>query len=134
MIETYTRTMTHSNITKIQVALLEHRYGQSSGGSLVLALATSPLAGQLFQNGISMSGSPKLTATPIEAAAQYYSEFIENTPCHDATNVSNCLHDLPAQQVQKAMPKDWDSASFSFTAFAKNFTYVVFERTCRSMA
>ena len=37
--------------------------------------------------------------------------------------MSNCLHDLPAQQVQKAMPKDWDSASFSFTAFAKNFTY-----------
>ena len=95
----------------------------SNTGSLVLALATSPLAGQLFRNGISMSGSPKLTATPREAAAQYYSEFLANTPCHDATNVSNCLHDLPAQQVQKAMPKDWDSASFSFTAFAKNFTY-----------
>ena len=98
-------------------------YGQSSGGSLVLALATSPLAGKLFRNGISMSGSPKLSSTPKDAAAEYYSEFLANTPCHHAKNLSECLHDLPAEQVQSAMPKDWDSASFSFSAFSHNFTY-----------
>jgi len=78
-------------------------YGQSSGGSLVFALATSPLAGGLFRNAISMSGSPKLSETPTSAAKTYYSEFIANTPCDMEDNVSSCLHALSPETVQNAM-------------------------------
>lgn len=98
-------------------------YGQSSGGSLVLALSMSPLAGNLFRNGISMSGSPKLTATPEIAAKTYYSEFVANTPCKQEANLTACLYEMKPEDVQNAMPHDWDSASFSFAAFQENFTY-----------
>ena len=42
-------------------------YGQSSGGTMVLALLASPLADGLFSSAISMSGSPRLNSTRAEA-------------------------------------------------------------------
>ena len=56
-------------------------YGQSSGGSLVLALAVSPLAGGLFASGISMSGSPRLSATLKEASTVWHPEVVNATRC-----------------------------------------------------
>lgn len=117
-------------------------FGQSSGGSLVLALAGSPLAAAptsakstrsssndsrlLFQRGISMSGSPKMDTTWKEVSTTWHPEFLSNTPCDENeadASLRECLYNMSGKALQDAMPSDWDSASFSFGAFSDDFKY-----------
>eukprot|EP00940_MAST-03C_sp_MAST-3C-sp2_P000204 g204.t1 len=106
-------------------------FGQSSGGSLVLALSISPLAhagdgSLLFQRGISMSGSPRMDATWKNVVDEWHPEFLRRTPCggnKSDAETRRCLQNMSAAALTDAMPPDWDSASFSFSAFAKNFSY-----------
>ena len=100
-------------------------YGQSSGGSLVLALFASPLAAGLFQSGISMSGSPRLSATWDEASSVHQA-VVERTPCtdeEDQEKLRRCLLGLDAATVANAMPTTWDSAGFGLSVFSPAFRY-----------
>mmetsp|Transcript_10252 Transcript_10252/g.32357 ORF Transcript_10252/g.32357 Transcript_10252/m.32357 type:complete len:611 (+) Transcript_10252:47-1879(+) len=101
-------------------------YGQSSGGSLVFALAASPLASGLFRAGVSMSGSPRLAATVAEAAATWHVEAVNRTRCSALARrgeLLSCLHSLNKTELVGAMPPDWDSASFSFAGFSPSYRY-----------
>ena len=103
-------------------------YGQSSGGSLVFALMTSPNAFGLFANAISMSGSPKLNSTFREAADYWHQEVIAETPCKylppNTTALRDCLLAMEPGRLVEAMPYDWDpSDGWSSRVFWDSYRY-----------
>ncbi|XP_071370030.1 para-nitrobenzyl esterase isoform X1 [Centroberyx affinis] len=74
-------------------------FGQSSGGTSVWALMTSPLAKGLFHAAVDMSGSYVLNATLKQAEADNL-VFLRKTGCKDAA----CLRRLSAKQILQAVP------------------------------
>ena len=76
-------------------------YGQSSGGTAILALLASPLATGLFQSAWLASASPLLNKTATDAYKDNV-VFVRNTGC---ANVS-CLYDLSPEDVINSIP--WD--------------------------
>ena len=103
--------------------------GQSSGGSLVLALLASPLARseRLLSGAISMSGSPRLNSTLDDATAFFHLEVLKRTRCAAVAPGAlrtACLLSLNATELVDAMPEDWHSAMFGIkSAFAPSFVY-----------
>eukprot|EP01102_Stenamoeba_stenopodia_P007716 TRINITY_DN2174_c0_g1_i3.p1 TRINITY_DN2174_c0_g1~~TRINITY_DN2174_c0_g1_i3.p1 ORF type:complete len:401 (+),score=73.06 TRINITY_DN2174_c0_g1_i3:676-1878(+) len=79
--------------------------GQSSGGTGVLALMTSPLAKNLYHAAILMSASSRIDCTLAQAEAQNQ-VFYDRTNCTDAISAVDCLYNLTSQQVIDALP--WD--------------------------
>ncbi|XP_070814364.1 para-nitrobenzyl esterase [Chaetodon trifascialis] len=73
--------------------------GQSSGGTSVWTLMTSPLAKGLFHAAVDMSGSYVYNAT-LEQAESDNLVFLRKTGCRDAA----CLRRLSIAQVLQAVP------------------------------
>ena len=97
-------------------------YGQSSGGSLVFALMTSPLATDLFQRAISMSGSPRLNSTITEASEYWHPQIFEKT-CQFNKTVA-CLSILSPETLVAAQPNNWDpSEGWSSHVFWDSYQY-----------
>ena len=83
-------------------------WGQSTGGTNVMALYVSPLAKGLFQAALSLSGSPILRA-PLKAAETVNAEFIDNAKCggREGNATLECLLALSAEDAFFAMPSRW---------------------------
>ena len=85
--------------------------GQSSGGTSIFALLSSPGSSGLFHGAISLSGSPNIT---IDLQAAY----VQNTPlvsqhCPHATNDSellDCLYTMPAKDLAFVIPWSFNAA------------------------
>ena len=102
-------------------------YGQSSGGSIVLALLSSQLAKGLFHRAISMSGSPRLNATLEEASSFWHQQVVNRTVCKNRwgqppASMCKCLRGMPAVDLVKAMPENWNPDSFSLDVFAPKYS------------
>ncbi|KAK3098022.1 hypothetical protein FSP39_015404 [Pinctada imbricata] len=76
-------------------------FGQSSGGTSILALLASPLAKGLFHKAWMLSASPIMNKTYSDAANDNL-VFLKRTGC---TNIT-CLYDMSAEDITKAVP--WD--------------------------
>lgn len=81
-------------------------WGQSSGGSSVLALMQAPSASGLFSGIISMSGAANITFT-LEQGEQYMlSEYIPVSVCAnvsaDETALVDCLMSAKAENLMEA--------------------------------
>ncbi|XP_070759271.1 para-nitrobenzyl esterase isoform X2 [Enoplosus armatus] len=74
-------------------------FGQSSGGTSVWTLMTSPLAKGLFQAAVDMSGSYVYNAT-LEQAESDNLVFLKKTGCRDLS----CLRRLSIRQILQAVP------------------------------
>ncbi|XP_047219481.1 para-nitrobenzyl esterase isoform X2 [Girardinichthys multiradiatus] len=74
-------------------------FGQSSGGTSVWTLMTSPLARGLFHAAVDMSGSYILNAT-LEKAETDNLVFLKKTGCKDLA----CLRGLSMRHVLQAIP------------------------------
>ncbi|XP_078540567.1 para-nitrobenzyl esterase-like isoform X2 [Lissotriton helveticus] len=74
-------------------------YGQSSGGTSVWTMMTSPLAKGLFHGAIDMSGSYVYTATMAQAEKDNQI-FLKNTGCKDL----QCLRALTPDKILKSIP------------------------------
>ena len=83
-------------------------YGQSTGGTNVMALYISPLAVGLFRSALSLSGSPVMKGSLSEAEAQN-EEFIANANCSRTTSDAtvDCLLALTAAEAWAAVPTSW---------------------------
>jgi len=83
-------------------------YGQSSGGTSISALLTSPLARGLFHRAFSMSASPRIDATPKQAAAAWRRYLLPLIPeCLNKwhfNELRECLFSMPAERLVLAMP------------------------------
>ena len=101
-------------------------YGQSSGGSLVFALMTSPYATGLFQRAISMSGSPRLNSTLQEASKYWHPQLfngLQSTACSKNQTIS-CLLQLAPSTLTLAQPPNWDpSNGWSARVFWDSYSY-----------
>ena len=74
-------------------------FGQSSGGTAIIALLASPLATGLFHRAWLASASPVLNKT----ATDTYKDnmlFVNNTGCQNVT----CLYDLPPEKIVDSIP------------------------------
>ncbi|XP_060582943.1 para-nitrobenzyl esterase-like isoform X2 [Ruditapes philippinarum] len=69
-------------------------FGQSSGGTSLIALLSSPLCQGLFDKVLIMGASPVMNKT-AEEAFKDNEIFIKNTGCSDVS----CLYELPAYDV-----------------------------------
>ncbi|XP_074513586.1 para-nitrobenzyl esterase [Sebastes fasciatus] len=74
-------------------------FGQSSGGTSVWTMMTSPLAKGLFRAAVDMSGSYVYNAT-LERAESDNLVFLKKTGCRDRS----CLRRLSIRQVLQAIP------------------------------
>ncbi|XP_045197770.2 para-nitrobenzyl esterase-like isoform X2 [Mercenaria mercenaria] len=77
-------------------------FGQSSGGTSIFALLSSPFCKGLFQRAWMLSGSPILNKTANDAFKDN-EIFLKNTNCTDI----NCLYSLSSTEVTFAVP--WTS-------------------------
>ena len=109
-------------------------YGQSSGGTLVLALMASPFANGLFVGAVSMSGSPRLNSTLKEAETYWHLEVLNNLPqCsnkdqqtskYDNGTLYDCLMNLKPEMLVQAQPYDWDPKNgWGTNIFLKSYRY-----------
>lgn len=73
-------------------------WGQSSGGTSVLALLASPASRGLFHRVMSLSGSPNITAD-LASAERQNEPFIRSAGCGDAANSTACLLALTTDEV-----------------------------------
>ncbi|XP_047437499.1 para-nitrobenzyl esterase [Mugil cephalus] len=80
-------------------------FGQSSGGTSVWTMMTSPLATGLFHAAVDMSGSYVYNATLQQAESDNLA-FLKKTGCRDAA----CLRRLSIKQVLQAVP--WQEYPF----------------------
>lgn len=76
-------------------------FGQSSGGTSLIALLASPLSKGLFHKAWIISASPVMNKTASEAFKDN-EIFINNTGCKDVA----CLYNLTASEVITNVP--WD--------------------------
>jgi len=80
-------------------------YGQSSGGTLVYALLTSPLAQGLYHRALSMSGSSMISASPAEASREWHKHLVPNLCCGEQ-DLRSCLQSLDAYELFQAIDAD----------------------------
>lgn len=81
--------------------------GQSSGGTSILALLSSPASKGLFQSAISLSASPNISMGLQQAHSQFDATIRKTTPCGGASSlaaVGACLHNLSAAEVASILP------------------------------
>ena len=95
--------------------------GQSSGGTSILALLSSPASRGLFTAAISLSASPNVSMSLQAAHAQFDAVVRERTPCaQPASHTRNggrgmglayqaaCLRNLSSAQVAAMLPAAFD--------------------------
>jgi para-nitrobenzyl esterase len=88
--------------------------GQSSGGTLCLALMASPSAVGLFTGAFSMSGSPNITMGSASKFSQD-APIVASLGCENFPTASarlTCLRALPALVVGASMPDSWSTRLF----------------------
>lgn len=85
--------------------------GQSSGGTLILALFCAPSSAGLFAGAISLSGSPNITQGAAAKRAQDAPIVAAlNCSAPSAAQTVACLRALPAPALAAAMPRPaWDT-------------------------
>ena len=84
--------------------------GQSSGGTSIFALMSSPASAGLFSGAISMSGSPNISIGLLEAYAQ--NAGVANAsgcalPGGSPAQRIACLRAAPAKRLARDMPPSW---------------------------
>lgn len=72
--------------------------GQSSGGTSVFALLSTPLSKGLFHRAISMSGSPNMTMNMRQAEIQNQ-PIVQQSNCSSLPSVSSILHCMRSKSV-----------------------------------
>eukprot|EP01116_Phalansterium_solitarium_P025245 TRINITY_DN9551_c0_g2_i1.p1 TRINITY_DN9551_c0_g2~~TRINITY_DN9551_c0_g2_i1.p1 ORF type:complete len:579 (+),score=120.00 TRINITY_DN9551_c0_g2_i1:87-1739(+) len=82
--------------------------GQSSGGTAVLALLSSPASSGLFSRAMSLSGSANFSMS-LDDAQRGNADFVHNANCSLAEDVYECLMALSTSQVHAAMPAWYSS-------------------------
>ncbi|GAB5372246.1 hypothetical protein AAMO2058_001648700 [Amorphochlora amoebiformis] len=87
-------------------------YGQSSGGTSVLALLCSPQAKGLFSRALAMSPSSKMNATLKDMDSMHTSQggFVKMSPCVNASRgipLLHCLLNLSSTQIANSVPLSW---------------------------
>ena len=87
--------------------------GQSSGGTSVFALMSSPLADGLFHGAVSLSGSPNITMGIEQAHAQNRG-IVAASGCSGAgigsdKDVVACLKSIPAKKLVGLIPPSWET-------------------------
>jgi len=83
--------------------------GQSSGGTSVLALLTSPLSKGLFHHGISLSGSANITMS-LSTIQQQNHGIITTLQCDHPPTTSDrlsCMRRKTVHQLVDAIPDSW---------------------------
>eukprot|EP01116_Phalansterium_solitarium_P020122 TRINITY_DN5841_c0_g1_i2.p1 TRINITY_DN5841_c0_g1~~TRINITY_DN5841_c0_g1_i2.p1 ORF type:complete len:562 (-),score=97.94 TRINITY_DN5841_c0_g1_i2:163-1809(-) len=85
-------------------------WGQSSGGTSVLALLASPSANGLFHRAISMSGSPNISVPLHVAESIHVDDFVANSPCAGKSSKAllDCLYGLDLYGVMLNRPTSWN--------------------------
>ena len=86
--------------------------GQSSGGTSVFALMSSPLADGLFHGAVSLSGSPNITMGIEQVHAQNRG-IVAASGCSGAgigsdEDVVACLKSIPAKKLVGLIPPSWE--------------------------
>lgn len=86
--------------------------GQSSGGTSVFALMSSPLSKGLFHRAISMSGSPNITLS-LSVAEKQNEKIIVASGCKKvSTNYSevlNCMRSMDVKSLVALIPTSWNT-------------------------
>eukprot|EP01138_Halocafeteria_seosinensis_P014697 gb/GECG01015002.1/.p1 GENE.gb/GECG01015002.1/~~gb/GECG01015002.1/.p1 ORF type:complete len:606 (+),score=65.30 gb/GECG01015002.1/:1-1818(+) len=85
--------------------------GQSSGGTSIFALLSSPASSGLFHHAISLSGSPNLTMTLVEAEKQN-ADIPKQLNClkeNDPGATVACMRNKSSDEIKKVVPASWDS-------------------------
>jgi carboxylesterase type B len=84
--------------------------GQSSGGTSIFALLTSPASVGLFHGAISLSGSPNITIDLQSAYEQNDAMLKTRTKCwsSDLQAMTECLYALSAVEVSKMFPESFN--------------------------
>ena len=82
--------------------------GQSSGGTSVMALMSSPGSRGLFTRAIALSGSPNMTMDLTTAQAQN-DAIVSQLPCTGSTSAARlaCLRGLDQGTIAAVMPNSW---------------------------
>jgi carboxylesterase type B len=80
-------------------------FGQSSGGTQVLALLASPASNGLFHAAMSLSGSPNISQSlgPVEAQGR---ELVDAVGC-SGQHVLKCMYAKETAELQTATPSHW---------------------------
>ena len=86
-------------------------YGQSTGGTNVMALFISPLARGLFDAALSLSGSPVMKGS-LAFASQQNADFLTQSGCAPSSNTSDadilqCMYALSPAAAYRAEPSAW---------------------------
>lgn len=87
--------------------------GQSSGGTSIVALLSSPASRGLFSAAVSLSASPSVRATLADAEAFNERELLPRTPCANLTGhaaVRECLLGMNATSLLAATPPLYDDS------------------------
>lgn len=98
--------------------------GQSSGGTSVFSLLSSPHTVGLFHGAISLSGSPNMSM-PIETVINQNAPIVTSSGCRPSSNankangnisanisyqnVLSCMRKLSSQQIASLIPQSWDT-------------------------
>jgi para-nitrobenzyl esterase len=85
-------------------------FGQSSGGTSVLALVASPLAKGLFDRAIAMSSSVIIDMPLEQAEKANVGDFVNNTRCQGFSGnmLLECLYGLDMQEVLSGLTGYWN--------------------------
>jgi len=78
--------------------------GQSSGGTNIFSLLSSPASKNLFSAAISLSGSPNISMNLAQAEELHRKQFLEITPCAGVPDVLGCLMNLSAIDINLFTP------------------------------
>lgn len=83
-------------------------FGQSSGGTSVLAMLASPASRGLFSSAASLSGSPNMSM-PLGVMETRNLPIVTAVGCGNATGsgVRACLQALPANAFPSSQPDSW---------------------------
>jgi carboxylesterase type B len=88
--------------------------GQSSGGTSIMALMSSPLSKGLFAGAISLSGSPNMTMQMKEQAWPQFAPFVDALGCGknfslNATVRLACLRNRTQSELQSVVTNAWNT-------------------------
>ncbi len=82
--------------------------GQSSGGTSIFALLSSPGSVGLFHGAISLSASPNMTID-LQAAYKQNVPWIQRLcPYNDSTAILDCLYNLKPSEVSRMFPASYN--------------------------
>jgi carboxylesterase type B len=84
--------------------------GQSSGGTSIFGLLSSPSSVGLFHSAISLSGSPNITMDLQTAYTQNDEMLTQNSNCsgNNMQFVADCLYNLSATQLAFLLPSSYN--------------------------